>query len=726
MAVNLSPVGGVAAQFFDNSGNVLTGGKLYSYAAGTTTPVTTYTSSQANVAWSNPIVLDAAGRVSGSGEIWLTDGIIYKFVLKDTNDVLIATYDNITGINSNSVSYTNQQEIVTATAGQTVFNLGISYQPATNSLSVFVDGVNQYGPGAQYSYVETDENTVTFNAGLHVGAEVKFTTTQQQGAGAVDASQVSYTPPYTGAVPTNVQIKLSETVSVQDFGAVGDGVTDDAAAIQAAFDSGARVVTFGQGGSFYLSTGINIAVDSDLEKIIGPATLLCDFNGPDYPGSVFAFDSDKAIWVDGITFIAQDPNYTTTITAADGSDWSYSVRLYCGGVQSVEGTKLFNCSFQHFYGGIRIDGTFSDDVHSVVKDCETIECAGGPDGVPTNINFYGCSNVIIDGHYAYKGGEITLPSNKRITFVNSIILLPNTPAIDVGGSGASGYETEEVIITNNTSYGRDPIVCEGGAYRVVIANNVCVGTMVTPYGVGIGVTSQLNNGQAVSEITVTGNIIRLIGDAANSSDMRMASGISIRNLSTDPVFSSVAQKITIANNSINTNVFYGMLLQSTTFGAEAYLKNMSITGNRINSSYYGIVVEYAQYVHAYGNDIYFTNNAMLVKKVADFVIQGNRTTASGSGAPHYRLDDLYDGNNQLYITGTNATSDADAVEIVNIGSDAALPYLESNVPGNYVGFRVKFGSTVRLNPTPGGFFGQVCTTGTTSSTVWKTYGAISA
>ena len=41
MAVNLSPVGGVAAQFFDNSGNVLTGGKIYTYAAGTTTPQAT-------------------------------------------------------------------------------------------------------------------------------------------------------------------------------------------------------------------------------------------------------------------------------------------------------------------------------------------------------------------------------------------------------------------------------------------------------------------------------------------------------------------------------------------------------------------------------------------------------------------------------------------------------------------------------------------------------------
>lgn len=234
MAVNLSPVGGVAAQFFTSTGAVLTGGKLYTYSAGTTTPAPTYTSSQGVTAWSNPIVLDAAGRVSGSGEIWLTDGINYKFVLKDSNDVLIATYDNITGINSNSVAYTNQQQIITATAGQTVFNLSISYQVATNSLSVFVDGVNQYGPGAQYAYTETSSTSVTFTNGLHAGAVVKFTTTQQQGAGAVDSSQVTYDPPYTNSVATNVEDKLAEWISVFDFGAVGDGVTDDGPAFNAA------------------------------------------------------------------------------------------------------------------------------------------------------------------------------------------------------------------------------------------------------------------------------------------------------------------------------------------------------------------------------------------------------------------------------------------------------------------------------------------------------------
>lgn len=237
MAVNLSPYGGVGAQFLDNSGNVLTGGKIYTYQAGTTTPQPTYTTSAGNIPHSNPIILDASGRVPSGGEIWLTDGLSYKFILRDANDVLIATYDNVLGINSNFVNFTNQQEIQTATAGQTVFDLTtMSYQPGTNSLSVFVDGVNQYGPGAQYAYLETDSDTITFVNGLHVGAEVKFTTSQINSTAATDASQVSYAQGCFGSIPQTVQSKLRQTLDAQDFGVVADGIVDDTVAMQNAIN----------------------------------------------------------------------------------------------------------------------------------------------------------------------------------------------------------------------------------------------------------------------------------------------------------------------------------------------------------------------------------------------------------------------------------------------------------------------------------------------------------
>lgn len=97
MTVNISYFAGAGWQFFDDNGNPLSGGLIYTYDAGTTTPVATYTNSTGLIQNSNPIVLDASGRTPQ--QIWLTTGTTVKFVLKDSTGSTIGTYDNISGIN---------------------------------------------------------------------------------------------------------------------------------------------------------------------------------------------------------------------------------------------------------------------------------------------------------------------------------------------------------------------------------------------------------------------------------------------------------------------------------------------------------------------------------------------------------------------------------------------------------------------------------------------------
>jgi hypothetical protein len=166
MAVNLSPVGGAAVQFFDNSGNVLTGGKLYTYLAGTTTPAVTYTSNSGVAAHTNPIILDAAGRVPNGGEIWLTAGVQYKFVLKDATDVQLWTVDNLSGLASS-----RQEGYVTATQSQTVVAVPFSYLIGLNSLQVYVNGNKQV---ATLNYIEDTTTSITFLTGLNAGDIVEF------------------------------------------------------------------------------------------------------------------------------------------------------------------------------------------------------------------------------------------------------------------------------------------------------------------------------------------------------------------------------------------------------------------------------------------------------------------------------------------------------------------------------------------------------------------------
>jgi len=162
MTVNLSLFAGAGAQFFDNNGLPLIGGLLYSYSAGTTTQAATYTSNSGSIANSNPIVLDASGRVPN--EIWLTAGSTYKFILQTSAGVQIGSWDNIAGAND-----------------QTALN--------------------------------------TFEANL---------------ASSTGSSLVGYNEGGTSAVTITVQAKLQQTVSVKDFGAKGDGTTNDLAAFVAA------------------------------------------------------------------------------------------------------------------------------------------------------------------------------------------------------------------------------------------------------------------------------------------------------------------------------------------------------------------------------------------------------------------------------------------------------------------------------------------------------------
>jgi len=88
MTAALTPVPKI--QFFADDGTPLVGGKLYSYAAGTTTPLATYTTYAGNVANTNPVILDSRGEAN----VWL-GASVYKLALYDADDALIWTVDNV-------------------------------------------------------------------------------------------------------------------------------------------------------------------------------------------------------------------------------------------------------------------------------------------------------------------------------------------------------------------------------------------------------------------------------------------------------------------------------------------------------------------------------------------------------------------------------------------------------------------------------------------------------
>lgn len=252
MSVTPSPIGGFAGQFFDNNGVILSGGKIYTYAAGTTTPQATYTSALGITPHANPIILDSAGRVPG-GEIWLTDGLAYKFKIDTVTDILIGTYDNIVGVNS---------------------------------------GIN--------------------------------------------AASVEYDPSFTGALTSGYTVadKFGQYVSVKDFGAVGDNVTNDTAAIQAALNTGLNVDLVGgqyKAANLTMSTNVQALFSSQ-----GFARITKNANGP-----ILTISANDAL-VENVGFRgdASTPTFTgdnVVVTGGAvtfincGSRWAYARALKISG-----------------------------------------------------------------------------------------------------------------------------------------------------------------------------------------------------------------------------------------------------------------------------------------------------------------------------------------------------------------------------------------------------------
>jgi hypothetical protein len=93
--VNLSPVlNGVS--ILGATGLPLSGGLIYTYQAGSSAALATYTSSGGTIPNSNPIVLNSDGRAPS--EIWLEQGFSYKFQIKTSLGAVIQTLDNLYGI----------------------------------------------------------------------------------------------------------------------------------------------------------------------------------------------------------------------------------------------------------------------------------------------------------------------------------------------------------------------------------------------------------------------------------------------------------------------------------------------------------------------------------------------------------------------------------------------------------------------------------------------------
>lgn len=126
----LSPIS--RRQFIDANGNPYSGGKIYTYLAGTTTPAATYQDSLSATPNTNPIILDSEGRTPYS--VWFTDDVVYKYAVTDSAGTPVYTEDNVSGINDFVVPTVSEWVATTFTctySSATVFTVSGSDQTST-------------------------------------------------------------------------------------------------------------------------------------------------------------------------------------------------------------------------------------------------------------------------------------------------------------------------------------------------------------------------------------------------------------------------------------------------------------------------------------------------------------------------------------------------------------------------------------------------------------------
>lgn len=239
-------------QFFADNGRLLIGGRIHTYIAGTSSRAPTYKDAARAQPNTNPIILD--GRAEAS--IYLAEGVEYKFVVEDSNGALIMTQEPVYGaIWPNAEDWPSDA------------TLAYQYMLEAKAAASAIGPIKFYDTYAQAdgdlpNLSEDDLVEIAHDENRN-GARTRYRV--ESGALVFVIALDFYYPNFTGSVPRSIQARLRDSISVKDFGAVGDGVVDDTVALRAWFNS------LRSGDDAYIPRGDYLVsvTDGDLTDIEG-------------------------------------------------------------------------------------------------------------------------------------------------------------------------------------------------------------------------------------------------------------------------------------------------------------------------------------------------------------------------------------------------------------------------------------------------------------------------
>jgi hypothetical protein len=267
-----------------------------------------------------------------------------------------------------------------------------------------------------------------------------------------NASGIEYDPPFSGAVTSNytVEDKLAQTVSVDDFGAVGDGVTDDSAAFTAAFAFSQSVELGGPNAVYRIASFVgipnqNLAASEAFYLIGNGATIKID--APMAPFTSAAWAANQTLtgnpftgkmFVENINFIGNsvdgafdcDHIYNLIVTGChfDGMNRVFTSRHAKTGHPNGYIQSLFvsDCIFSQIYEGIIL----AKNAYNVVFD--TNQCEDCDYGITINgTDVYAVNTLRVTNNLFEGGGVFVVATSTLAGTISGNYLEENTRG-DIG------------------------------------------------------------------------------------------------------------------------------------------------------------------------------------------------------------------------------------------------------------------------------------------------------